>query len=339
VSLPIQKLVATAEDGGMYIRPGLLARRELPAVAIASVLLMLGAAGCGQANGSSSEPLTRKPSSANMALAQSPAAARSIVNSLWSQRESALASLDTSEINRLESAFAKQQDDAYINAVRCRCEPQKNPHPSDLVVPQIPKASGQSVLFAQVRTTNLDTGERPWYVVAVERDGTGSWKLAHINFGGYKAAPPLRGLTNSDGYTLRVSAASRARMTHLAETYIRYAMTHNKLTHRTDYGATVHSRYAMKPERDGIYGLALPSGQLLSCFAMHRIDTYSLQSGLPQGPARTQWGHLLPRGIYKSITVDDAAPMCVVGRGVGKTVGVLRLKYDKRVIATTGVRK
>lgn len=242
-------------------------------------------------------------------------------------------------INRGESAFARQQDDAYINAVRCGCEPRKNPHPSDLVVPQIPKTSGQSFFFGQVRTTNPDSGEHPWYVVAVERKGTGSWKLAHVNFGGYKAAPPLRALTNSDGYTQRLSAAARARMTNLAENSIRYAMTHNNLTHRTDYGASIHSRYALKPERDGIYGLALPSSQVLSCFAMHRIDTYSLRSGLLQGRARRQWGALLRPGVYESITVDNAAPMCVVGRGVGKTVGALRFKYDKRVIATTGVRK
>ncbi len=300
---------------------------------------MLGAAGCAQSNGSSSKPLTRSSASTNVAHAQSPAAARSIVSSLWSQRESALASLDASEIDRLESAYARRQDDAYINSVLCRCEPEKGSHPSDRVVPQIPKSSSQSVFFAQVHTTNSDTGERPWYLVAVERDDTGSWKLAHVNFGGYKAAPPLRGLTNSDGYTRRVSAVSHARMTRLAENAIRFANTHNDLTQRTDYGATIHARYALEPERDGVYGLALTSGKVLSCFAMHRIDTYSLQSGLLQGQARRQWGHSLPPGIYRSITVDNAEPMCVVGRGVGKSVGVRQFKYDTRVIATTGVRK
>jgi hypothetical protein len=29
--------------------------------------------------------------------------------------------------------------------------------------------------------------------------------------------------------------------------------------------------------------------------------------------------------------------MCVAGGGVGKTVGVLRLNYEQRVVATTGV--
>ena len=323
----------------MHIRPDLSAQRDVPAVAIALVFLALGAAGCGQSNGSPAEPLTTKPSSANMALTQSPAAARSIVTSLWSRRESALGSLDATEIDRLESSYAKRQDDAYINSVLCRCEPEKNPHPSDHVIPQIPKASVQPVFFAQVHTTNSDTGERPWYLVAVERDDSGSWKLAHVTLGGYKAAPPLRGLTNSDGYTLRVSAVSHARITRLAENAIRFANTHNDLTQRTDYGATIHARYALEPERDGVYGLALTSGKVLSCFAMHRIDTYSLQAGLLQGQARRQWGHALPPGIYKSITVDNAEPMCVVGRGVGKSVGVRQFKYDTRVIATSGVRK
>ena len=324
----------------MHARSRAFAQRELFAVAAAALLVMLGAAGCGQSNESSSAgPAARTSSSSDAALLETPAAARSIVRSLWSQRESALASLDAAELDRFESAFAKQQDTAYINSVRCRCEPPKDPHPPDRVIPQIPKASVQPVFFAQVHATNARTGKRAWYVVAVARDGTGVWKLVHINFGGYHAAPPLRSLTNSDGYTPEVSAAARARMRHLVEASMRYTTTHNELTHHTDYGATVHSRYELDPERDGIYGLALPSGKVLTCIGFHRIDTYSLRSGLQQGPARTQWGHLLPPGIYTSISVDNASPVCVVGRGVGETTGVLRLKYDERVIATTGVRK
>lgn len=261
------------------------------------------------------------------------------MTSLWTQRETALASLDTSELSRFESAFAKQQDAAYIHAVQCGCEPQKDPHSLDLVVPQIPRApSVQPAFFAQVRSTNSDTAEQAWYVLAVERDGARGWKLAHVNFGGYKVAPPFRAFTHSDGYTPRVTAAARARMTRLAKASIRFANTQNKLTHRTDYGATVYSRYAIKPAKDGIYGLALPSGRVLSCFAMHRTDTYSLQSGLLQGRARNQWGRLLRPGVYRSITIDNAAPMCVVSQA-GKSVGALEFKYDKRVVGTTGIPK
>ena len=72
---------------------------------------------------------------------------------------------------------------------------------------------------------------------------------------------------------------------------------------------------------------------------MHRVDTYSLQSGLLQGRTRNQWGRLLRPGIYRSVTIDNAAPMCVVGRGVGGKAGALQFKYDKRVVGTTGVRK
>jgi hypothetical protein len=326
------------------------------AVAAGSLLLMLGTTACGSSKGSSSEPVTETSSSTAEAVQSSAAArpvvhssaaarpvvhslaaARSIVNSLWSQRESALASLDAAELDRFESAFAKQQDTAYINSVRCRCEPPKDPHLADRVIPQIPKTSVQPVFFAEVHTTSARTGERAWYVVAVARDGAGVWKLVHINFGGYHAAPPLRSLTNSDGYTPEVSAAVRSRIRHLVEASMRYTTTHNVLTHHTDYGATIRSRYQLDPERDGIYGLALPSGKVLACLGFHRIDTYSLASGLQQGPARTQWGHLLRPGIYTSIRVDNAAPVCAIGRGVGETTGAVRFKYDERVIATTGV--
>ncbi len=120
-------------------------------------------------------------------------------------------------------------------------------------------------------------------------------------------------------------------MTRLAEASIRFANTHNPLTHHTEYGATVRSRYALKPGRDGIYGLALP-GRVLSCFAMHRVDTYSLQSGLLQthgisgvaGPARHH-------GASPSTRRADVR---VRSRGRGK-VGRLQFKYDKRVVGTT----
>jgi hypothetical protein len=332
-----KRSVAAADASSVHFRSSLLARSGLLAVATASLLLMLGAAAYAQSSRSPA-PLTRTLSSANIAL-PTPAAARSIVSSLWSQRESALASLNTTKIDPLESASAKQQDDDYINSVRCRCERRKDPHPADRVIPQVPKSSVQPVFFAQVHTTNANTREHLWYVVAVERNVAGLWKLAYINLGGYKAAPPLRWLTNSSGYTLQVTAQSRARMTHLADTSVQYAMTHNKLTLRTAYGATIHRRFAVEPGKDGIYGLTLLSDEVLSCFTLHNIETYSLQSGLQQGPSRSQWGHRLPPGIYTSITIDTAAPMCVAGRGVGKTVGVLRLNYEQRAVATTGVRK
>jgi hypothetical protein len=65
----------------------------------------------------------------------------------------------------------------------------------------------------------------------------------------------------------------------------------------------------------------------------------ALQSALQQGPSWSQSGHRVPPGIYTSIAIDTAAPMCVAGGGVGKTVGVLRLNYEQRVVATTGVCK
>jgi hypothetical protein len=300
-------------------------RSSLLTVGIASVLFVHG-------GGASAQSTTR------IAL-PTPAAAQTIVSRLWSERESAFAQLYPPMIGSVESASAQQQDEHYIRSVLCGCEPRKDPHPADRVVAQIPKTSVQPVFFAQVHTTNARTHTSEWYVVAVERDNRGAWKLAFINFGDYKAAPPLHWLTRSNGYTAPVTAESHARMTHLADVSVHYAMTHNPLTERTNYGATIHTRFRVTPDKDGNYGLALPSGEVLSCFTLHSIDTYSLRSGLQQGPTRSQWGHLLAPGVYTSITTDAATPMCVAGKGVGNKVGVLRLNYERRILVTTGVRK
>jgi hypothetical protein len=243
-------------------------------------------------------------------------------------------------IDPIEAASAKQQDDGYIASVRCRCEPQKDAHPADAVVPQIPKASPDGVFFAQVHTTNTSTHQHLWYVVAIERaEPRGGWKISYVNLGGYKAAPPMRWLTHSNGYTLPITSTSHARIARLAEASVRYALASGPLTGRTDYGATIRRRVEVDPKKDGIYGLALPSGEVLSCFTVHFFETYSLTAGLLQGATRAQWGHHLSPGIYRSVTIDTASPMCVAGEGVDETVGVLRFNYEQRVVAETGVRK
>ena len=59
---------------------------------------------------------------------------------------------------------------------------------------------------------------------------------------------------------------------------------------------------------------------------------------LQQNPARTQWDSRLAPGLYASITLDNAAPVCVVGSGVGSDPGVLRWTYNERVYGASGVR-
>jgi hypothetical protein len=107
---------------------------------------------------------------------------------------------------------------------------------------------------------------------------------------------------------------------------------------RTDNGATIHSLPALHAGRDGIYGLALAAGKVLSCFTAHQIDTYTLPSGvLQQNAARTQWDHHISPGTYSSITVNNAVPLCVVGTGVGAATPGLGCQYDARVYAASGV--
>jgi hypothetical protein len=284
-------------------------------------------------------PTPTKTSSSAAATLPTVAQARPIVENLWSRREAALAALNTAMIAPVETGSAKHQDDQYVASVRCRCEPQKDPHPLDAMIPQIPRASSDGTFFAQVRTTNARTHEHLWYVLALKRGPSGGWKIWYVNLGGYKAAPPMRWLTDSNGYTRPVNATSRAQIAHLATAYVRFVMARGPLTGRTDYGAAIHRWVRVEPKNDGIYGLALASGDVLSCFTVHYFETYSLEAGLLQGVTQGQWGHHLAPGVYRSITIDTAAPMCLAGKGVGETVGVLRFNYEQRVVAIAGVRK
>jgi hypothetical protein len=268
-----------------------------------------------------------------------PSAARatSIVFDLWSLRESALSALDRAALARVESASAKRQDQAYIASARCRCEPKRNAHYADRVLPLVPKESAQMSFFAQVHTTNNDTRERIWYLVAVERVDR-AWKIATVALGNPRAELPSQSLTKTAGRTIPVNASAHRQITQLAATSIRFAMTHNQLTHVTDYGATVRIRFALAPA-DGVYGLALHSGEVLSCFTLHSVYTYSHPAGLRQDAARLSWGHQLEPGIYAKITTDAATPMCTMGKGTDGLVGVLRFEGDRRLLTVKGVRR
>ncbi len=311
----------------MFSRPRL-------GIACAALLVVLSASACGNSSGTAAAPVAG--GSAPAAL-PSPADAASIVRSLWSERETALPGLDIQGLGLFDTGSARRLDAGYVNSVQCGCEQAKEGHAVVKVIPQIPRQSSAPVFFAQVLTHNNADGRRVWYVVAVKRDGAGFWKIAFLTFGGYKAAPPLKSLTKSDGVTPPLSSAISTRINGAANNLVRY-QNHKHAAIKTSYGAVARRRVALQPSVDGIFGLALPSGKVLSCFTLHDLDTYSLKSGLAQGATRSQWGASLPPGAYRSVTVNSANPTCVVGTGVGTKPGLLWMQYDSVVLNTTGVR-
>ncbi len=220
--------------------------------------------------------------------------------------------------------------------VRCGCEPQKDRHSIGAILPEIPRSSPHGTFFAQVRTTNLSSGDHPWYVLAVTR-AAGTWKIAHVTLGGYKPRPPLSGLRVRAGAVAAVSARDQARMVHVAARETAWATAHARRTSHTSYGATVRARGVVRPAADGVYGLTLPGGKVLACFTLHELDTYSLAGGLAQDESRQQWGAQLAPGAYRTITVDTAEPECAAGTGVGRAVPGLWLQYTSQHVAVTGM--
>jgi len=273
---------------------------------------------------------------ASTAALPSPAAAQAIARRLWLRREAALEALSTRRLAPVETASAKLLDTAYIGSVLCKCELQKDRHPANTIAVQVPTAAVKPAFFAEVRTTNA-TNRHPWYLLAIERKH-GAWKIGLVAWAGYSLTPPMLAITRSNAATPAVSAPTYARIANLARDSIAYGKTHAKLVDHTSYGATIHIRPELHPAADGIYGLAVPGGKVFSCFTIHSVETYSLAGGLTQNAAKTQWGPLLPAGGYKTITVDNAAPTCTLGAGVGNVTGALRFTYDLRVVAATGVR-
>jgi hypothetical protein len=303
--------------------------------------LALTAAGCGQSSASpaqapadtSASTTTAHTSSAGGGL--TPAAARTIVTRLWLRRETALSSLDAGMLAPVETAAAIGEDRAYVEGVRCGCEPQKDGHTIVAILPEIPRTSPEDAFFAQVRTTNATSGDRPWYVLAITY-AAGSWKVAYVTFGGYKPGPPLSALGVAAGTTPAVSAHDAARMVHIAQREARWGNSHAHRTSRTTYGATVRARAVVRPGADGVFGLTLPGGKVLACFTLHELDTYSLRGGLAQDDSRRQWGAQLAPGAYRTITADTAEPECAAGTGVGRAVPGLWLQYTPQRVGVTG---
>jgi hypothetical protein len=306
---------------------------RLLALAVANACLALASGGSASAR-SVASPLSSSRSVATTAM-PAPAAAGTIVEHLWTARERALGALDAGAIHSLETASVLQEDTAYVASVRCGCEARKDVHPLLRIVPQVPATSVEGAFVAQVRTANPN-GKRPWYLLVVARTG-GAWKIAQLTLGGYGAAPPLQAVTRSGGATPSVTAAGQAQIAKLARSAFELGTASLAPVSHTDYGATIHSRAALHAAKDGVYGLALPGGRVLSCFTSHQLDTYTNPAGvLQQGAARTQWDHRLLPGTYASITLDSAVPFCVVGAGVPQRG--LAWYYDERVFGISGVR-
>jgi hypothetical protein len=266
----------------------------------------------------------------------SPAAARSIVSNLWAQREGALTILDADLLGPYESGSALRQDGAYVDFVLCGCNPKKDAHPADRVVARLPAGSGSQVFFAEVHTTNTTSHRHPWYVVAVAHTG-GQWKLVFVTLGSYTAAPPLGRLTGSATSTLAETSDARARMLHLAAATAARAAVQDAPVRHTSYGAAIHTRDAVEPAKDGVYGLALPAHKVLSCFTLHTFETFSMPGGLQQDATQHNWTDLLEPGAYASVTLDNAMPECAVGPGTGSKPGTIRMQYDSQIVGATGV--
>ena len=312
--------------------------RSAGLVTLLLAALAVTAAACGQSSATPAPtpaPTTQTAPTAAAAGRLTPAAARTIVTRLWLRRETALASLAADLLPPAETGAAVAEDRAYVEGVRCGCQPQKDEHTIVAILPEIPRTSPAGTFFAQVRTTNTSVGDHPWYVLAITR-AAGTWKIAHVTLGGYKPRSPLSGLGVAGVTTATVSAHDVARMVHIAQREAWWGNTHAHRTSRMSYGATVRARGVVRPGSDGVFGLTLPGGRVLACFTLHELDTYSLRGGLAQDDSRRQWGWQLAPGGYRTVTTDTAAPECAAGTGVGPTVPHLWLQYTPQVVGVTG---
>ena len=132
------------------------------------------------------------------------------------------------------------------------------------------------MFFAELHTTNASSGLRVWYVVAVERVRSGAWKLAFVSWGGSgDETAPFLPFTKSSEYTPSLTAAARARIRRQARTVV-----HADPPNLTAEGVLIRSHGTVGPPAEGVYGIPLPSGQVISCFTWHVIGTYSYPGGV-----------------------------------------------------------
>lgn len=303
-------------------------RLAVPAVVVALLVLAVPAAAHPARAGASR--LT-----AGTTSLPSPEAATGIVSVLWAQREQALNATDPRRIDTFDTASAKAHDLVYLANIRSGETPQLVPHPIVKVIPQIPKSADRPVFFAQILTTNGSIDKFVWYIVAVERGRDDRWRIGFMSFGGRdKAALPLSPLTRSDTYTPRVTADVRARIARQA-----LSVVHAYPTQRPKKGFVIRNRGAVDVAREGIYGLALASGGVLSCFTWHTITTVRFTGGvLQQRAPKYVWGRTLAIGDYRSITADEAVAQCTRSAGEPTSTPAVVLQDLPRRASTTGVR-
>jgi hypothetical protein len=311
--------------GGMRTRTRLL----LPIVGPVVILASLSSVTVSSAAAS--------PTRASAVAMPTPAAARTLVSQLWKQRDGALTLLSSNLLTPYETGIARELDDANVSAAACACKDAKGPHPAIEVIPLVPKHSVQPAFFAEIRTTDDQTKQHPWFVVALAPEG-GRWKITFVTFATNAAAPPLPELGTAGGYTAAISAATHVRLTRMARFAASSAAAHEAKPTHTKYGATVVRHPTIEPTNDGVYGVSLGAGKLLSCFTLHDLATSTLSIGLAQGPEQVQWGPTLAPGTYRSVTVDTATPQCMVGTGSGSAPGTLRMQDDATQLTATGVK-
>jgi hypothetical protein len=307
----------------MQIRPRVLTR----VVPIALALTVVVAAYCGDADAAA-----RRTGAVALPDATS---AQQIVAGLWKQREHALLALSPRALGPVEGGVAIQLDTSYIKGVKSGTDDAKDPHPLVSVRAVIPASSVQPSFMAEIKTRNTSTGTNPWYLVAVARQA-GTWKFAFVTFATENGSPPLPELGDTTA-TPALDATAHARMTRMA---VWQAHATSLLYPKPEvdiYGGLVRKRARVQTTLDGVYGLVLPSGEYLSCFTLHLLDTSTRKGGLQQDAGQDQYGPALAPGAYRSVTVDSAVPQCMVGTGTGAVPGMLRLQYDTRIVNTTGI--
>ena len=303
------------------------------------VAVIAAAAGCGQASGGDSvvHPATfdtggQGSGSTGGAKMPSSADATRIVRELWTQREDAVGRLDAEGFGEMETGAAQAIDSSYVQFVICGCNTPKAGHTLQRVVPIIPRTSVNGSFMAEVQTLNTTTGERPWYIIGVTRNG-GSWKIGFITLGWYKKPPPLTLPKPQGGFMAPLTAATRERIGQLAATDVRIASragTHTK----TGYGADVHTTMAVQPS-EGLFGIDLRNGLVLGCYTVHEFDTYSIAGGLRQDSGQHNWGPKLAPGVYGKIITDTAHSVC----DSGKQGAVYRVaQYDLQQVSARGTR-
>src|SRR5262249_38497700 len=143
--------------------------------------------------------------------------------------------------------------------------------------------------------------------------------------------PPLAPLVSAHGSVPGVTAADEKRIAHEA-----VATMPRPSVQRSKEGVVAHTHGVVRQE-EGVYGLVLDSGGVVSCYTLHSIGVLTAPGKiLVQRPPKWSWGRQLARGDYKSVTVDKAVAQCIVSEK-GKSVQLL-FQDAPRTVTITGKR-